>query len=210
MIKVKEIFSTIQGEGEFCGQPAIFIRLSGCNIWNGLPETKQKSACPYCDTDFINGEKKSVKEILDALKRISNKKPLIVITGGEPLLQDIKPLCYELIRNNYRVQIETNGTIDFEMNGVSISMSPKVRADKIKLKKCDTLKILYPHPNNKITPENFDNPSWGIKYKSLQPIEIENNLDKTKKNINLAIEKIMELDSDWRLGLQIHKIIGLQ
>ena len=95
MYSVKEIFFTIQGEGCNAGKYAVFCRFSGCNLWNGREQDRKKSICTFCDTDFIgingvNGGKFNNPEDL-ALKAISlwrgKQKPLIVLTGGEPLLQ---------------------------------------------------------------------------------------------------------------------------
>ena len=92
---VKEIYLTLQGEGFHTGKHAVFCRFSGCNLWTGLEKDREKAVCTFCDTDFIgtsgvNGGKfKNPKDL--ALKAISlwrgKQKPLIVLTGGEPLLQ---------------------------------------------------------------------------------------------------------------------------
>lgn len=104
-LEVKEIFSTIQGEGPFSGVPAIFVRLAGCHL-----------KCYFCDTNFENGTKKYVStDIIPeiALKALTGKRyatALVVITGGEPLRQNILPLCKELAALEFTVQIETSGT----------------------------------------------------------------------------------------------------
>lgn len=102
-IFVNSIFRTIQGEGPFSGQPAIFIRLAGCNL-----------QCKGCDTEYTESIPTRVGGVISVVERhhsASNVLPLIVITGGEPMRQDIAPLVNELIAKDYRVQIETNGTI---------------------------------------------------------------------------------------------------
>ena len=104
-LDVQEIFATFQGEGIFTGFPAVFIRLGGCNL-----------ACKFCDTEFDSYQNLSLEEIILETKKLSenNKKRthnLIVITGGEPLRQNIIPLCEELIQDGFVVQIETNGTL---------------------------------------------------------------------------------------------------
>jgi 7-carboxy-7-deazaguanine synthase len=99
---VQEVFYTLQGEGPFSGHPSVFVRLAGCNL-----------ACYWCDTEFESSTwKPSLEDLLD---KISQLKPavcdLIVITGGEPFRQNIKPLVVALLAQNLRVQIETNGTL---------------------------------------------------------------------------------------------------
>lgn len=97
-LSVHSIFNTIQGEGPFFGHPAIFVRLAGCNL-----------QCPMCDTDYSSqSTEMSEEDILDKIQL--DPLPLIVITGGEPLRQNIAPLIKLLIEKGFSVQIETNGT----------------------------------------------------------------------------------------------------
>lgn len=102
--QVQEIFHTIQGEGPFAGQPAVFVRLTGCNL-----------QCPQCDTDYTSRRQlMSAEGIQEAVMRKHEGSPcrLIVITGGEPFRQPIVPLIEHLISHGlYKVQIETNGTV---------------------------------------------------------------------------------------------------
>jgi 7-carboxy-7-deazaguanine synthase len=94
--RVNEIFSSIQGEGTWIGRPVTFVRLAGCNL-----------ACPWCDTDYQKYEEMTIEEIADRLQYRN-----VVITGGEPLLQFIKPLIVELrMERGYVVAYETNGTL---------------------------------------------------------------------------------------------------
>lgn len=103
---VKKIFPTLQGEGPFAGQYAIFVRLAGCNL--GL-----KESCPWCDTDFRMGHGKimAVDDILAEAKSYqpANQAKLMVLTGGEPLLQNPFILVREFLGDGWIVQIETNG-----------------------------------------------------------------------------------------------------
>jgi len=97
-LKVNEIFSSIQTEGPFAGTPATFIRLSGCNLF-----------CSFCDTDHSYFEELEVDAIVDVIQHKGHR--LVVITGGEPFLQDFSELAQELIDRNFVVQVETNGTL---------------------------------------------------------------------------------------------------
>jgi len=105
-LSVQDIFSTIQGEGPFAGRPAIFLRLAGCNL-----------ACYFCDTDFESKAKDtSVDAIVKQVEMMAGRGKvvrtnLVVVTGGEPMRQNIHPLCQQLIRLGYQVQIETAGTL---------------------------------------------------------------------------------------------------
>lgn len=101
-MKVCEIFSSIQGESSYAGLPCTFIRLSGCNL-----------RCSYCDTTYAydEGFEMTVEQVMDAVR--GSGIPLVEITGGEPLLQkEVFDLIDKLIKEGYRVLIETNGSVD--------------------------------------------------------------------------------------------------
>jgi 7-carboxy-7-deazaguanine synthase len=102
LLYVHSIFCTIQGEGEFAGTPAIFIRLAGCNL-----------QCPQCDTEYTDSAEYYTPEavVCQVTELAQNKLRLVVITGGEPYRQNISALLEELFRAGYPVQIETNGTL---------------------------------------------------------------------------------------------------
>lgn len=104
-LDVQSIFYTIQGEGPFAGQPAIFIRLAGCNL-----------RCHFCDTDFESKRRSmhiyDIDHEIEHLEGNSVKRPtLVVVTGGEPLLQNVVPLTKLLASKRYHVQFETAGTV---------------------------------------------------------------------------------------------------
>ncbi len=103
---VNEIFGSIDGEGIRAGELASFVRLAGCNL-----------RCSYCDTQYAldknAGTEMSVNEIIDELDKIGIKN--VTLTGGEPLQhKDIDILIEELLKSNYKVNIETNGSINIE------------------------------------------------------------------------------------------------
>lgn len=104
MIKISEIFTSIQGESSYAGLPCTFIRLSGCNL-----------KCRYCDTlyAFKEGFEMSEEEILKIIKKFGID--LVEFTGGEPLLQEsVYPLITRTLDEGYKVLIETNGSINIE------------------------------------------------------------------------------------------------
>lgn len=100
-LSVHSIFHTIQGEGPFCGTPAVFIRLAGCNL-----------QCPGCDTDYTSDRWEAGSVTLLNHVQEMQKDGLVVITGGEPFRQNLVPLLNTLTDAGYYVQIETNGTLD--------------------------------------------------------------------------------------------------
>ncbi len=104
VLEVNSIFYTIQGEGPYTGRPAVFIRLAGCNLH-----------CWFCDTEFEKRAPMTVEQIvaqvLGEARRGNDEDALVVITGGEPLRQQIIPLLVGLTRHDLDVQIETAGTV---------------------------------------------------------------------------------------------------
>jgi len=102
-LAVQDIFYTIQGEGPFSGEPAVFIRLAGCNL-----------ACVFCDTDFESkiDNRMTIEQIVAQVAEMPHPE-LVVLTGGEPLRQRLDPLLEALLRTNRvdTVQIETAGTL---------------------------------------------------------------------------------------------------
>jgi 7-carboxy-7-deazaguanine synthase len=98
VLDVQEVFPTIQGEGPFAGRPATFIRLAGCHL-----------ACVFCDTDFLTKRHGATLQDL-TLRALDYHNRLVVLTGGEPMRQNVVPLCEELADHGMTVQIETAGS----------------------------------------------------------------------------------------------------
>ncbi len=206
---VKEIYFTIQGEGFQTGKDAVFCRFSGCNLWSGLEKDRSKAICNFCDTDFVgidgeNGGK--YKSHDDLIKKIEScwpkdkKEKYVVFTGGEPLLQLDKKLIDALHECDFKIAIETNGTILPPKNIDWICVSPK-RNTNLLLKKGDELKLVYPQEN--FNPEQFE--SLDFTHFSIQPMdgkELQNNI---LKCVSYCIE-----NPSWKLSLQTHKIIGVK
>jgi len=96
---VNEIFQSLQGEGPAIGSPALFIRLSGCNL-----------NCDYCDTENQVGSRMSIN---DLTYEIEKSPARVVLTGGEPMLagDELIPLAQAIIKTGRTLDIETNGTI---------------------------------------------------------------------------------------------------
>ena len=148
---VRSVFSTLQGEGARAGTRAVFVRLAGCNAWNGRPADRHlgKGACAaWCDTDFFKGESLSVAEIaakMDAVWPLSGKPRWCVITGGEPLLQLDPELIAGLHSRGWKIAVETNGSLDVEaVREVDwITVSPK-RGLPCLIREAHELKVVLP------------------------------------------------------------------
>lgn len=202
-MKINEIFYSIQGEGNWTGLPNIFIRTSGCNL-----------RCSYCDTKYAYDTFKEIKiiKIIDEIRKYNCKK--VCITGGEPLLQkDMIKLVDELIKNNYNVSIETNGSIDIKpisnkklvMISLDVKCPSSNMAEKmlyqnlLYLKKKDQLKFIigdikdYSFAkeiiiNNKISCSIFFQPVAGTDPRKLANWIIKDNLN---VKLGLQIQKIL-------------------
>jgi 7-carboxy-7-deazaguanine synthase len=214
---VNSIFGpTIQGEGPLTGIVCHFIRLSGCNMWDGRPETKSASLCPYCDTDFLAHTMMPVSAIVTAVQGLgpastpgTHGVDWVWISGGEPYLQLDWDLVEALRQAGYKIAVETNGTV-MPKTGVSpdlVTMSPKLPPAQTLLKSVNVLKVLYPHPNPNIRPEAYDDILAGSRY--VQPIEdLEGPATTSRNNLDQAVQFVLE-HPQWRLGVQIHKVIGV-
>jgi 7-carboxy-7-deazaguanine synthase len=110
MLKITEIFKSIQGETTYAGMRSTFVRFCGCNL-----------RCSYCDTKYayFQGKEMTVNEVFDNVVKLNC--PLVTITGGEPLLQDeVYPLMDRLLSENYQVLVETNGSLP--LDGLSMDV----------------------------------------------------------------------------------------
>src|SRR5262245_8842219 len=120
---VKELFYTLQGEGANAGRPAVFCRFAGCNLWSGREGDRENAICRFCDTDCVGtdgqggGKFATATALADAIQsRWPRAKtvlgaPLVVCTGGEPLLQLDEPLIDALHICGFEIAVETNGTL---------------------------------------------------------------------------------------------------
>ena len=167
---VHKIFCpTVQGEGSMTGTVCHFIRLSGCNMWDGRPETREQSLCPFCDTDFFSHEMLTADQIVHKVLELG-KVTWVTISGGEPSLQIDQPLIDALHDNNFKVAVESNGTRALKATVDHLTISPKLPPDQTVVTHCDSLKVLYPHPNPKILPELYDRIKANTRY--IQPLSL--------------------------------------
>ena len=136
-------------------------------MWDGRPETQAASECPFCDTDFYKGDKMSAFEIVEQIKNLPGRAKWVTLSGGEPALQLAKDasLITALHEAGYLIAIETNGTVELPDGFDHVTLSPKQPPDKTVVLSCDTLKVLYPHPNPLITPHAYDHITAADRYK---------------------------------------------
>lgn len=209
---VKEVFYSLQGEGFHSGRPAIFCRMSKCNLWTGREEDRAEAICQFCDTDFIgtdgqNGGKFNNAEtlcqhLLKFWPTDSNQNPFIVLTGGEPLLQVDEELIATLHKHKFEIAVETNGTKTAPEGIDWICMSPKANAPII-LDSGHELKLVFPQPE--LMPEKVAD--LDFEYFYLQPMD-DQDPNITQQNIKQAVAYCLA-HPQWKLSLQTHKFLGI-
>ena len=195
MYRINEIFYSLQGEGFHTGTPAVFVRFSGCNL-----------RCTFCDTQHQAGKMLSLQEIVNEVNK-HPIAPLLVLTGGEPSLFIDEEFVAELKqKTGKRIAIETNGTRPLPTNLDWVTFSPKTAfeggsLEPCVLTTCDELKVVY------LSQDLAQYDGIEAKYRFLQPCFVE-DLEQRKANMQACIEAVKN-HPNWRLSLQIHRILGL-
>jgi 7-carboxy-7-deazaguanine synthase (Cx14CxxC type) len=199
---VKEIFPTLQGEGLQSGRKAVFLRFSGCNLWSGREQDRVSATCTFCDTDFVDGTRyDDAATLSDAVEALwsGNGAKWVVITGGEPALQLDSALIDALHQKGFCIAIETNGTKSLPVGLDWVCVSPKADT-ALAVTQGDELKLVFPQTS--APPERFL--SLAFSHFLLQPMD---GPDLTR-NTKLAAEYCLA-HPQWRLSLQMHKLVGL-
>ena len=208
---VKEIFYTLQGEGANAGRAAVFLRFSGCNLWSGREEDRETATCTFCDTDFVGtgpdgGKFTDAAALARAVvarwpwKQMRGARPLVVCTGGEPLLQLDDELIAALHDAGFEVAIETNGTQEAPRGIDWICVSPKADAP-LALTAGNELKLVF--PQSSAMPDRFE--QLDFRYFFLQPMDGPER----EENTQLAVEYCLA-HPRWRLSMQTHKLLGIR
>ena len=205
---VKECFLTLQGEGAQSGRRAVFLRFAGCNLWSGREQDRASAQCTFCDTDFVGtdgegGGKFARPEALADLVRDvwgrGRDDRLVVITGGEPMLQLDRPMIDALHERGFQVAVESNGTRP-AVEGIDwLCISPKAGTEVVQ-RSGDELKLVWPQQG--IDPKALE--GWDFRNFLVQPMDCEAR----EEALDAAIRLVMERPQ-WRLSLQTHKLLGL-
>lgn len=236
-LAIREVFATIQGEGPLAGTPAIFVRLSGCNL-----------RCYFCDTDFDKQRTVRSVKMLAAwvMEEKSKKAPgawLVVITGGEPLLQNIVPFIKEMCEEHHMsVQIETAGTVwvpglsdllssHLGLTGrLSLVCSPKTGSVHPEIQKhCSHYKYIISCDMGinealgipEIGTQRRQDGSVGkypgkhLFFPASRPATIwlqpcDDHLGTVVEKVNIDLCAALAMKHGYRVSLQQHKIIGLE
>lgn len=235
LLMVQEVFGTIQGEGPFAGQTAIFIRLAGCNL-----------RCTFCDTDFESAMNDAPWTVAQVLERVGEELDrvctrLVVLTGGEPLRQNVLPLLQGLIGAGFHVQIETSGSVcdtalvplfeDVVPEHLSIVCSPKTpRINPVIERYCTHFKYITNTEDistiDGLPTMTTQREGTGRIYRPtndkatiwLQPMmvyhhshvrEVDGSVDRecTDANTRACVQVAMQYN--YRVSVQLHKLLNL-
>lgn len=208
---VKEVFATLQGEGADTGRAAVFCRFSRCNLWSGQEAHRATAICRFCDTDFVGtggpggGIFADADGLADAVAATwpapagAGGRPLVVCTGGEPLLQLDDALVVAFHQRGFEVAIETNGTLPAPAGLDWVCVSPKAGTELV-LTSGDELKLVYPQAG--ADPSQFEHLTFGRF--SLSPMDGPDRQANTDQAVAYCLAH-----PRWRLNLQTHKVIGI-
>jgi len=206
VLSVCEIFYSIQGESSYAGLPCAFVRLSGCNL-----------SCAWCDTEYARGPGRDM-EVGEVVREVvALRCPMVMVTGGEPLLQKETPdLLHALLRREFKVLVETNGSLDIrlappacsrivDMKGPSSGMADKMNMENINhLEVGDELKFViadrtdYEHARRLVALLDVENSRrHGVLFSPVFGVQ----------NPAELASWILEDHLDARLNLQLHKVL---
>ncbi len=205
---VKEIYYTLQGEGAQAGRAAVFCRFAGCNLWSGREQDRPRAQCRFCDTDFVGTDGPMGGKFTNAhnlarrcrdLWRGQDGPPLVVLTGGEPMLQTDAPLIAALHAQGFEIAIETNGTLAVADGIDWICVSPKAGTTLVQ-KTGQELKLVFPQQG--LNPDMFA--GLDFRHFFLQPMDGPARDTHTRAAIAYCLAH-----PQWRLSIQSHKLLGL-
>jgi 7-carboxy-7-deazaguanine synthase (Cx14CxxC type) len=190
------------------GSRAVFLRFAGCNLWSGREQDRASAQCSFCDTDFVGtdgqggGKFRSAEALGDHVERLwggEMERRLVVITGGEPMLQLDEPLVDALHARGFRVAVETNGTLPATPRLDWVCVSPKAGTEVVQ-RSGDELKLVWPQDG--IDPAELEH--WSFDHFLVQPMDCAERQAAIDAAVRLAMDR-----PKWRLTLQAHKVVGL-
>ena len=197
MKRINDIFYSLQGEGSNTGRAAVFVRFAGCNL-----------RCSFCDTEFDTYREMSDEQILAAISQYPAR--FVVLTGGEPTLQVDEDFVELLHQHGYEVAMESNGTRPAPQNLDWLTVSPKVRSEKLEVKSeklADELKVVF---DETTAPESYLSllTSHFSPLLFLQPCDTGD----AARNETIVARCVEYIKGHpwWRLSLQTHKLVGFK
>ena len=208
VLRLTEIFYSIQGEGRATGLPCVFVRLSRCNL-----------RCTWCDTtySFTGGDKRPLDEVIEQVRGYDCK--LIEITGGEPLLQaSVHPLMSRFCDEGFTVMIETSGSLDISVIDprvhIIMDLKPPASGEEAK-NRYENVEHLKASDEVKFVIQDRNDYEW-----SRQKVEEFKLSDRVAEVVFSPVHEkmdahelanwIMEDHLNVRLGLQMHKFLSVE
>ena len=196
MYRINEIFYSLQGEGFHTGTPCVFVRFSGCNL-----------RCHFCDTQHQTSTAMTLDDIIGEVDRYP-EAPMVVLTGGEPSLFVDRDFVEGLKRaTGKRVAIETNGTRPLPDNLDWVTLSPKGAfegggAEPCVLTRCDELKVVW------CGQDLAQYRHIEAAHRFLQPCYSEDEV-RNRANCVDCVATVLK-NPEWRLSLQVHRVLGIR
>ena len=211
-MRVVDVFPTMQGEGSLTGTPAIFVRFAGCNLWSGHEDKRavgRGDCADWCDTYFAYGDTYTPDELLAKVVGVASGERLVVLTGGEPVLQlrrhDGRAFIALLRNAGMRVAVETNGTTS--LDGLTFDHVTALRGslslDHIKVREGTDLKVIVPQPLPWAAMTEAK--GWRFTHRFLQPMDVDGGDCVQGALDTLALARA----HGWRVSLQSHKHVRL-
>lgn len=201
-LPVMESFYTLQGEGYYQGQAAYFIRLGGCDVgcvWCDVKESWDASVHPHQSIETL------VQEACAATQLQSGNHPIVVITGGEPLMHDLAELTEALRQAGFRTHLETSGAHPLSGTWDWICVSPKKFKEPLPtvMEKANELKVVVFHKSDLEWAE-----SWKPYLNPECKLYLQPEWDKSAV-ITPSMIEFVKTHPTWTLSLQIHKYINV-
>lgn len=204
MLKINEIFYSIQGETTYAGNPTVFVRLTACNL-----------RCTYCDTkySYYEGEMRELDKVLEEIN--SHKAPYVCVTGGEPLLQkEVHTLMRTLCDHGYKVSLETSGSKSVEHVDPRVKIILDVKtpdsgaADSFLM---ENIRFSTPSTEYKFVICSEKDFEWSEEFcrqhKLFEKFVVLYSPSYGQVSERWLAEKILQKNSSARLQLQLHKYI---
>tara|TARA_R110002051_G_scaffold24381_1_gene60585 strand:+ start:12348 stop:12971 length:624 start_codon:yes stop_codon:yes gene_type:complete len=201
MVKVNEVYRSIQGEGARVGTENIFVRFTGCNMRCSVEASAKSPGGFDCDTEFVSGRKMTIDELIQWIRDEDSNDGAtpckwVILTGGEPGLQTSDELIEQLHEAGYKIAIETNGSIKLSDSIDYVAVSPKVAEHCIRQKTCDEVRYVRGYgqslPRSVVQAEHY----------LISPAANGNTIE--QRVIDWCDELVK--GSKWKVSIQEHKL----
>lgn len=193
---IVEMFYSLQGEGARTGQATIFVRFAGCNL-----------ACEFCDTDFRVQQTLTLEQITAEIARIGGGCRWVCLTGGEPTIHELQPVCDALHSLGYQVQMETNGTRprpDWRVDHITVSPKQPQGGRLHPWYEHHATEFKYVVDDDADLDRALDGVRTHGKTTWLQPNALN------PQSVSRCIDAVQQYPALFRLSLQTHKLLDIR